>query len=492
MSTTIPPIRIETVAGKLAAIRNLEYPELLEQLQDNPRLLHVLLFLEFLSRLPGGWAKFCPDFTVRYAERIGTKTMLAITRPGEYSMQDREAIWRSIPFQFHYNFPVHNDRFEYVDPDLSCLTTATLKEKLLETARSELPEYLASLCNHVSQPFEGPWYFPGLIDSLIEEMDRHTAAEKKTFADTSITRIMLDDFNFAVGKKQTVHVVGNPRSGKTEMAKGYARCHPWLARYLAVPSSNAEADLVESVADALGLEYKPGRSGRDLRKRVEYVLRHTCLMMVLNEAQFLFPQRFSATTQPARLNWVRTEIIDKGLPLAICFTPQLYTPGLTSYLKKTGYVMDQWIGRRCIKRELPEQLPDEDLYAVARFHFPLLADDPDYLEVIVRRAIVSPNYLQFMPALAARLEWIMERDGHACISSKLLKSAMNDIMPAAPEKPQPDDSQPAKHSPAIKRATRPAAIPALEALARQVTPGDKQLLSTRSTQRSALHETVNH
>ena len=51
MTSVCPTI----LAGKLQAIRNEEYPALLKQIKERPRLVELLWFIQAMSRLPGGW-----------------------------------------------------------------------------------------------------------------------------------------------------------------------------------------------------------------------------------------------------------------------------------------------------------------------------------------------------------------------------------------------------------------------------------------------------
>ncbi len=45
-------------------------------------------------------------------------------------------------------------------------------------------------------------------------------------------------------------------------------------------------------------------------------------MLIFDEAHFAFPQRYSATTTPFRLNYIRSQILEAGNPVALINTPQ--------------------------------------------------------------------------------------------------------------------------------------------------------------------------
>jgi hypothetical protein len=84
---TVGIIRPESLARKLAAIRNYEYPELLAQLEAQPRIIEMLWFLQYMSMQPGGLVKFCADMAAQLRQRFGTETMRAARRP-EYTLQE--------------------------------------------------------------------------------------------------------------------------------------------------------------------------------------------------------------------------------------------------------------------------------------------------------------------------------------------------------------------------------------------------------------------
>src|SRR3954471_6874280 len=92
----LEPIRPELVASKLAALRNYESPEILKQLNERPRLVELLWFLQAMSRLPGGLPKFCDDLLAELPERIGTATMREVSAK-EYTLEHQVAILNELP-----------------------------------------------------------------------------------------------------------------------------------------------------------------------------------------------------------------------------------------------------------------------------------------------------------------------------------------------------------------------------------------------------------
>src|SRR5216684_3003098 len=89
-------IRPELVAHKLAAIRNYEQPKLLAQIEDNPRLVEMLWFIQYVSMQPGGLVKFCKEMLDAFPEHIGTETMIR-ARGRNYTLVEKVEINSELP-----------------------------------------------------------------------------------------------------------------------------------------------------------------------------------------------------------------------------------------------------------------------------------------------------------------------------------------------------------------------------------------------------------
>jgi hypothetical protein len=257
-----------------------------------------------------------------------------------------------------------------------------------------------------------------------------------------------------------VRIEGDSRFGKTESIKAWCESRPGLARLVNVPSSNTLADLLRKVADALGISWTYNTSQCELKIKVEYVIRHGGLFIVLDEGAFLLPQTYTRTSSPVRLNWVRTEIVDQGLPLAVVVTPQSFHPAVRRFVRSTGYAMEQFTGRTLLSVALPSELEETDLIAVARIHFPEM--DEDYLGLIAAQAMICENYLQAVEAIAKRARFIAKREAHRSVTPKDLDMAISEVIPVAPAPmAEREDPVPAAQSWSARKA-RARAIKAPE------------------------------
>lgn len=194
-------------------------------------------------------------------------------------------------------------------------------------------------------------------------------------------------------------IFGNSRFGKTEAVKMLCTMEPGNFRMVNTPASNAIGDLFREVAKSLGIEVAAQNSVRDLRERIDYVLRFANLALCFDEFQAALPATYSRNTAPARLNWVRRSVMDQGLAAVFICTPQSYLPAKKRFLKATAFAMEQFDERILKTVQLPDELAEDDLLAVARIHFAGLAED--YLSVVVGAALATErNYISDIEKIA--------------------------------------------------------------------------------------------
>ena len=456
---TIGIIRPEAVAHKLAAIRNYECPELLRQITVNPRLVEMLWFIQYASMQPGGLAKFAEELLNTLPHRIGTGTMIA-AKGKPYTAAQRLAIRKELPLKYLRKFPgwqveialagedeafLKICRAAAIDilPDfLSALCTDKAKgfdsnlsqrdsdEDLAESLESEAGENMMGLAVERRRYERATWFIDDPIAAVIEMMDRCAGEVSKRLAMTEVTKKVFDALDYAIQELAMVRIEGDSRFGKTESVRAWCDMRPGRARLVSVPSSNSLSDLHRRVAESLGMDVSYGSRAQRVKERIEFVLRHSGIFIVLDEAAFLVPQNYTPATAPARLNWVRTEIVDRGLPLAVIVTPQSFLPLVNRFIKKTGYAMEQFFGRNHRAVRLPAELSSEDMVAVARIHFPEM--DDDYLALIADLAGMSENYLQAVEAISKLARYIARREGHRRITAADIEAAASEVIPRQP------------------------------------------------------------
>jgi hypothetical protein len=372
-------------------------------------------------------------------------------------------------------------------------------------AQTNLPKYLASLCNDpdknlvcsgsrkcakkskVQRWHHGEtWYFDDLTEAVLEMMKLHKERVLKTLAKTAVTAKVFDALDYALSENCSVRIEGDSRFGKTQSIETWTSMQPGRARLVNVPASNTLIDLLRKVADAVGIAYSYKTSQNEIKAKVEFVIQHCRLFLVFDECAFLVPQTYSKTTSPVRLNWVRTEIIDRHLPFAAVVTPQAFHGAVKQFVRTTGYVMEQFLGRTLLTVPLPSELEEKDLIAVAKIHFPEM--DDDHLGLIAAQAMLSENYLMAVEAIAKRARYIAKRDNHRAVTLRDLDIAISEVIAPQPaatsDAPVSRSAQPRQ----LKRQEAPvkASLRTVKRLVQPPFPGSRKSdFSSRSLRSDA-------
>ena len=476
------PIRPELVAAKLAAVRNYECPGFQRAIAERPRLVELLWFIQAMSLRPGGLAKFTEELLAAFPERLGTPTMRAAFGR-EYTLEEKIAVYDEFPSGGRPN--IGQDRDEVLvdllpnwklggivelveaagarlDAALKKAGASLFRDQCQAIALQRLPAWLFALCTEktkgrseedaaLTEAFDDPsarfdpdghgrygwqtryagevWFFGDAIGAMIELMDRRAGEVQKRLAMTEVAEQVFDALDYALSAKVMVRIVGASRFGKTESLQTWCDMRPGLARLVRVPCDNSMHSFFKRIGEALGVDCSYGSSSSRLKERIEYVIEHSGLFLVLDEGAFLIPQNYTETTAPHRLNWVRTEIVDRNLPVAIAVTPQSFDSAVRRFVKKTQYTMEQFFGRSFLTRVLPASLPEADMIAVARIHFPEM--DDDILGYIANEARLSQNYLQAVEAIAELARWKAAK-GKRRLGVKDLRAAAAEVLPREP------------------------------------------------------------
>jgi AAA domain len=501
MSEPVQPIRPELLAAKIEKIQNFEYPELLEQFEKEPQLIRALWFLQFVSQpanYAGGLSRFALDFIAAQSHRIGTTRMLAAkTTAGLYRLQDAVEILHELNgSETHTLFgddawKVENEylsgQFENWDglyersrprPShreckallLRRLTPQAANDICRSAAEHGLARYFKELCelphtallgkNEIKRSrglssLEGaPWYFANVADALFAFMEERAEKLRSRLAETEVTKQIRRWTEKSRSMRRPIMFVGNSRFGKSESIELEAMADPGSCRLVETPESNALSDLLREVAKSLGLEVGPQAAGRELRDRIEYVLRFSKLQLIFDEAQFLLPSNYSRSTAPARLNWVRRTIMDRDIPAVFVCTPQSYLPAKRRFVKTTGFAMEQFDERILNTVQLPDELGERDLLAIARIHFRDLEEE--YLRFVVDTVLATErNFVSDIEKIAALANDNARERARCRPILADIEAAIADVLPTICQ----TSTAPQKRS--IRRPCKPSAEPLL-------------------------------
>jgi len=498
----------DLLAAKLAHAENLERPDLAKRLETDPGLVELLWFIQWRSFQPGGLNQFVADLIATCPDRFITSAMRAAGPPHKerYTLAQCWPIWRQSwdgrgwtaadakQYQMTtWPWPTGLNDFTtwlalHFDPDLTleqiergrnCDKQAILqgvehfnwpflKAHCLARAEADLPSYLRDLCAEKSTPLDGPTYCPDLLSLIADYMSRHADTAGLRLAETEVTRKVFDGLEYAHSERKFIRIEGNARFGKAESVKTWCLRYPGRARLVTVPCSNRDSDLIRAVADALGMIVSPGAGSYALREKVEFIIRHGRLGWVFDESHFLFPTRYGPHTTPTRLNWLRQQIVDLGLPCVLVATPQAYEGQRARFDRATRYNMEQWTGRISRRIQLPNELEESELLAVAKLHFPAFPDAG--LRIAVGAALKSNSYLKAIEDVATLAQWKARQRHSNAVKTCDLEAAILEAIPGAGDILGRPRLAPAVQSEQPARRPRPRRKSAAETV-RELLPG---------------------
>lgn len=460
----------------------------------------LCLQLQYLSMQPGGLAAFVSDFLTRYGDRIGSKTMRENRTRKTFdatlihAVRDELREWDLFPLKgetdsidllgLEIGKAQRRDEEDYTGTVYEDAERARQKAAAAEFPESypaseltgyclgiaygDLEERLIDFClnpeSHMSNP---PRWFYELEKSLFDYFADRRADTLAGKIVTSIGEQINDALEYAWEEKCMVHINGVARMGKTFQVEQWCRCYPGRVRYVQVPSSNDDISFFRAIARAIGTNAGSSMNTTQIKRQVEDTVQDAGLMLIFDEAHYLWPQQKRGGSYPRRINWILTEIVNKGIPVAIVTTPQ-FDVNQNLVVNNTGWAAEQLDGRIAYRLDLPATLPESDLSAVAEYNLPnagkqIIGGLCDY-------AMASGKYLAGIEAVAKRSRFLAKKDGRTELSKADIKTAMFEVDPSLSrlsktEEKTTDRKQPAK---AVKRSRRDAA--------RAVQTAEKQLV----------------
>ncbi len=141
-------------------------------------------------------------------------------------------------------------------------------------------------------------------------------------AETSIKRQIFDCLDYALDEKAFVIIEGDSRMGKTVSAQNWCEQHQGEAIYIKLEPCADEKSFFRTIARAIGTSYSAGRKSIEIRHRIEDALHLTKQLLVIDEAHYIHNLARRPSSEPRKLEWLRSSLIDKGVPIALISTPQ--------------------------------------------------------------------------------------------------------------------------------------------------------------------------
>ncbi len=427
----------------------------------------LVYFLQSISFRDGGMERVADELRAMFPERIGTVSMQRIgQQPGQvYTASQVCDIWHEMrdgdgyrprtaikdafgrcpdsiaELSSHYD-PMLSEwydeprccskkefisgRIKAWDEPPECCPAKEFTECCQHAARG-LAKHLEEFCLNPAVKVQdaSPWYFPTLIDSLREYQAAFAENGRAGTVVTEIGSQIYDTLDYAWETKCLVLIDGLARIGKSFAAKAWCDQRPGRARYVQVPSTNDDVGFFRAISKAIGVSCGTSWKAVQLRQRIEDTLQTGDLLLVMDEAHYLWPVSDYRHALPGRINWVMTALVNHGVPVALVTTPQ-FIATQKAVEKRTHWTSEQFTGRIGHYLQLPKSLGEEDLTKVALALLP--KGDPKSIEILVRYAQSSAKYLAGIETAVRRARHLAKKAGRDNVERADIKRAIQEAV----------------------------------------------------------------
>lgn len=202
-----------------------------------------------------------------------------------------------------------------------------------------------------------------IADTVREYQDAYEARIKKEFVLTTIGTEIFETLDHALGTGKMVVIEGESGSGKTTAVEAWCALHQGQARFVSLSGISHKTGFFQKLATAIGLAAS-NRKATDMQVKVEDFFRKTRLMLVMDEAHYLWPQHERSHSSPELVDWVNTALVNHHVPVALICTDQ-FAKLKARVEKRTGWTSEQLEHRVKRYKKLPGRPTKEDLKAIA-------------------------------------------------------------------------------------------------------------------------------
>jgi hypothetical protein len=400
---------------------------------DAPEDRELIWFIHYLSHQSGGLGAFVNELITRYPERFRPRSIEEVDAGEKLNADQVQEVCRWMPNEEKAQFPLKgNTAFleNYCADDDGApdgYRAAVLFERCLAFASQNLEKELSELCLDPETGLsEGPWYFPSMVETVREYKADFIKRKGAGVVITALGKKVCETLDYTAYGRGLTLLQGDARRGKSFAAKSWCVQHPGLARFIEVPPSNDEVGFFRALARGLGLGSFLNYKAAEIRDRVESVLLAGDLLLVLDEAQRLWPQSNYRQAFPRRIVWVMA-MANAGVPIALISTPQFIET--QKAVEKTGWNSAQLTGRISHYECLPADLSPEDLMAVAKSVLPECTEK--VLRALAIYARSSARYLAAIDSISKRARYLAAGAGRDTATTDDVRQAMQEsVIPA--------------------------------------------------------------
>lgn len=289
----------------------------------------------------------------------------------------------------------------------------------------DLERFIKRMCLDPGSEIKGPSYFENLLPALREYRKTYIKNKSAGFT-TELGKKVCEVLDYTAFSSGLTLMPGEARTGKSFAARLWCEQHPGAARFVEVPPFNDDSTFFRALARGLGLGNFLKYKVCDIRERVQSVLLTRDLLLVLDEAQRLWPQGSLRRVSPCRIDWVMG-MANQGVPIAMISTPQFIE--IQKALEKNGWNGAQFTGRIKHYEPLPADLSPADLIGVAKSVLP--EADGQVLRALAIYARSSARYLAAIDSISTRARYLAMKDSRSAATTADVRKAMQEsVIPA--------------------------------------------------------------
>jgi hypothetical protein len=297
------------------------------------------------------------------------------------------------------------------------------KQWCLDGLKGRISTALVHYCLDPAADFPSWHYFFNLKEVLLEFKTSPAARDASGYVSTSVSEIIFRELKMAQSEDGFIFLEGLEEIGKRTAAVEWCELNSGLARYVKVPATSDDISFFREIATALGLSSALSLKGVQMRERIEYFLRTSKLMLVLDEAHALWPQHNRRQALPSRLNWIMNALVQSGVPVALIGSPQFSIDGRI-VAQKTLWRSERLLRLLTHYRPLPDTLTEQDLTAITIAQLPMAGSVA--VEAIVNYALSCHKHTSAITSIAKRAKAIAEENGRT-IRPLDIRTAMEDV-----------------------------------------------------------------
>jgi hypothetical protein len=326
------------------------------------------------------------------------------------------------------------------------LQSLSLKEgglrRLAETLLGVLPRYpkdelasvLVEICINPKLVIE---FSNEVSDALREFQDQYEAQIKSDFVVTTIGREVFETLDHALAIGKMVVIEGESGSGKTTAVEAWCAQHQGEVRFISLSGITHKTGFFQKLATAIGLAASK-RKATDMQVKVEEFFRKTRLMLVIDEAHYLWPQHERSHSNPELVDWVNTALVNHNVPVALICTNQ-FAKLKARVEKRTGWTSEQLEHRVKRYKKLSSTPTKEDLEVVAArllavtwnarpegWNVAGLKPHRDFIKMIVGYALTCKMRLPAVAGTIDEARYQARKAGRSCIAAADLRTALLD------------------------------------------------------------------